>query len=357
MAKKVRTTVLGAALVLAGLVAGLLSAQALGEVGLPGVTVTLPTVPLPVPTTPPAPPPAPPTPPTPPTPPVPTVPLPPPAQPAPAPVPPVTVSPSSPVPSSERSTGGAGSTQSSPGYSGQTTEARRRPARANRRARVTGIKVRSRRVTRGKRPKAARITFTLSAPGRVVFVVRGPAPSCGVAGRFSVQGRRGVNHVRFRGRVGRRNLPYGKYRITARTQGRAPSRAIVVVVGDRAASGGFACNPSGPSSDAFASVFGTFSNGGSGGSSTEAAGAGTNGASETPSRTKTQAKDAPDSGVLPAVTRRLRKIPEALPKPSIPRASASPPWILGFGALILLALSAFALVLYVLRYFRRFRTT
>ena len=355
MARKVRTTVVGAALLLAGLLAGLLSAQALGEVGVPGVTtVGLPTVPLPVPTTPPAPTPVPAPPPAPPTPPAPAAPT-VPGLPVPSPTatPPVTVSPlPSSVQSSERSAGSArGST-----YSGQAA-GRREPASANSRARVTRIRARSNRVTRGKHRKAARITFTLSAPGRVVFVVRGPAPSCGVAGRFSVQGRRGVNHVRFRGRVGRRNLPYGKYRITARTRGSAPSRAIVVVVGDRAASEGFACGASRPSSDAFASIFGTFSNGEPGGSNAESSRAGTETAREAPAGKRDKAKDKPDSGVLPAVTKRLKKIPEALPRPSIPGASASPPWILGVGALALLALSALALLVYVLRYFRRFRTT
>jgi hypothetical protein len=350
MARKVRTTVVGAALVLAGLLAGLLSAQALGEVGVPGVTtVGLPTVPLPVPTTPPAPPvPAPPpAPPTTPSPAVPTV----PGVPAPGPpsTPPVTVSPSpASAQSSERSTGPARSSFSS----GRSAE-RREPAAANSKARVTRIRARSNRVTRGKHRKAARITFTLSAPARVVFVVRGPAPSCGVAGRFSVRGRRGVNHVRFRGRVGRRNLPYGKYRITARTRGRAPSRAIVVVVGERAAAEAFACNPSRPSSDAFASVFGTFSSGGSGRAAAGASGMG----KDTAAGKRQEAKDKPDSGVLPAVTKRLKKLPDALPKPSIPGASASPPWILGIGALALLALSALALLVYVLRYLRRFRTT
>jgi outer membrane biosynthesis protein TonB len=357
MARKVRTTVVGAALVLAGLLAGLLSAQALGEVGIPGVTtVGLPTVPVPVPTTPPAPTPVPappPAPPTPPAPPVPTVPgLPAPTQTSTPPVP------SSPPPASaQASERSAGPLQGS-SSSGQAAGRREPASRDSRgRARVTRIRARSNRVTRGKHRKAARITFTLSAPGRVVFVVRGPAPSCGVAGRFSVQGHRGVNHIRFRGRVGRRDLPYGKYRITARTRGRAPSRGVVVVVGDRAATEGFACNAGRPSADAFASIFGTFDNGESGEGGAAAGGVGTESAREAAAGKRQKAKEKPDSGVLPAVTKRLKKIPEALPKPSIPGASASPPWILGVGALALLGLSALALLVYVLRYLRRFRTT
>jgi hypothetical protein len=224
---------------------------------------------------------------------------------------------------------------------------------------VTGIRARSRRVTRGKRKRAARITFTLSAPGRVVFVVRGPAPSCGVIGRFSVRGHRGKNLVRFKGRVGRRNLPYGTYRITAKTRGRAASRPIVVFVGDRAGSRQFDCRSSGSSSfRSYASLLGTFSASGNGTSGSGSAEASGNKGAESPVKGQDRkAKEKPDSGVLPAVTNRLRKIPEALPRPHLPSASTSPPWIIGAAALILLILSGLALVLYVLRFLRRPHTT
>jgi hypothetical protein len=356
--------VVGAALVLAGLLAGLLSAQALGEVGLP-VTVTLPTISLPVPVTPAAPPPAPPAPPTPPIPPVPTAPavrapthpspvpvnVTPSASPAPAPAP-------APAPSSEppeRSTGGTGYTQgSSFSSSSRTAKKPRQPASISRRARLIGIRARPQRVTRGKRHEAAQITFTLSAPGRVAFVVRGPAPSCGVAGRFTVRGHSGTNHVRFTGRVGRRNLPHGTYRITAQMRRRPPSRSIVVFVGERTAPGGFVCTANRPSLNAFASIFGTFSNG------TGALGA--SGAGKTATRDRVaekdvrKPKDEPYSGVLPSVTDRLKGLPAALPMPSMAGPTTSPPWILGAGAIVLLAVSALALVFYVFRFFGRPRT-
>jgi hypothetical protein len=59
-----------------------------------------------------------------------------------------------------------------------------------------------------------------------------------------------------------------------------------------------------------------------------------------------------DSGVLPAVRSRLREIPGALPRPALPGA-ASPHWMLGAGAFLLLACSALGLVAYVLRFMRR----
>jgi hypothetical protein len=193
----------------------------------------------------------------------------------------------------------------------------------------------------------------------VVFVVRGPAPSCRVIGRFSVRGHRGRNLVRFKGRIGRRELPNGTYRITAKTRGRPMSRPIVVFVGDRAGARNFACGSSGSSPfGTYASLLGTFSGSSSTGSGTAgAAGDKGSGAKTAATGQNRKAKEEPDSGVLPAVTDRLRKIPEALPTPHIPSASASPPWIIGATALILLILSGLALVFYVVRFLRRPHTT
>jgi hypothetical protein len=67
--------------------------------------------------------------------------------------------------------------------------------------------------------------------------------------------------------------------------------------------------------------------------------------------------DAPESGVLPAVTDRLRKLPESVPKPQVPDAPPSPPWILGAAALLLLVSSSLVLLLYVVRFLRRPRAT
>jgi hypothetical protein len=206
---------------------------------------------------------------------------------------------------------------------------------------VTGI--RARPVRRGQRRRATRITFTLTAPARVVFVVRGPAPSCDVVGRFAIRGDRGVNNVRFTGRIGRRTLPRGTYRITARTRGRAPSRPIAVRVGREQRRGAFTCAAARTTPDEdFTTIVGTFSNG----ENTPTAGP----EAAPPAK---RAKEDDDRGVLPAVSDRLK---DALPSPRIAEATTSPARILGLGALILLVVSGIALVAYFVRYFRRVAT-
>jgi hypothetical protein len=67
----------------------------------------------------------------------------------------------------------------------------------------------------------------------VQFVVRQMAPACRTAGRFRVLGRRGVNRLRFRGRIGRHRLPPGTYQIEARTLSgrRTLTRRRFVIVG------------------------------------------------------------------------------------------------------------------------------
>lgn len=355
MAKRVRAAFAAAALALAGGLAGVLTAQALGQVELP--TVSVPTLSLPLPTTTQVPPP-PPVPPAPPPPPLPTVtapapPAPPPTPPLPTPPPaaPAPPAPGSPGSSSPSGSPGSGSgVSSSPGsvgsqaYNGAAPARPRRPRSArSRSARVTGI--RARRVGVTKQKRAARITFTLDRPGRVVFVVRGPAPSCEVAGRFSVRGDRGVNHVRFTGRVGRRHLPFGIYRVTARTRGGAPSRPVLVAVGERRVTNGFACASRAPA-DPFAEILGTF---GDSSPSTRA--------EPRKSATSAAGEKERDSGVLPAVSERLRRVPEALPELAVPGGSDGPSSLLGFGALILLVLSGLALVLYFVRFLRGAHTT
>ena len=165
-----------------------------------------------------------------------------------------------------------------------------------------------------------------------------------MAGRFSVRAGRGVNHVRFTGRLGRRILPRGTYRITARTKGRPPSRPIAVVVGNTRARGTFDCGST-PAEDGFAAIVGTFANGDDGnGAANSGSASGSARADVTPKKH--------DSGVLPAVSQRLRELPDALPRPQL-AASGSPSWILGVGALLLLVLSGVALVVYVVRFMRR----
>jgi hypothetical protein len=222
----------------------------------------------------------------------------------------------------------------------------RQPAQASRsqnRVRITRLKASPRRFRSGARQRGIRITFRLSAPGRVVFLVRGPAPSCEVVGRFTVRGRRGTNRVRFKGRVGRRTLAPGTYALTARPAGRGQrTRPVVVTVGTGSPQE-LVC-----SGTAEGNFFGTapFFDGDE--SSTATAAATTDG-DATPGKR--------DRGVLPAISRKIRELPKAIPTPAIPRPgvpgdTGSPPMILGLAALALLALSGLLIIAYVIRFLR-----
>ena len=348
---KVRSAALGIALLAAGLMAELMSAQALGQVPIP--TVSLPTVTVPTPTVPLPPTPAP----TPPPPaPVPTpspVPLPLPS-PSPSPVPSTPASPA-PVLSSPASSptgtpeGGAPPPVGVPSTGGVSSETytaswRRQPSRrsgSQSRARVTRLRASPQRISAGSKRRGARITFRLTAPARVVFVVRGPAPSCEVIGRFSVRGHAGVNRVRFKGRVGRRTFEPGTYTLTAHPRGRAqPTHRVVVMIGTQPREG-FDCGAAGAFTFAAAMPF------------IAAVGGGAPREGGTPKQQASTRNDESSRGVLPAIRSKLRAIPEALPRPLIPGDAAdSPPMILGLLALGLLALSAIAILAYVIRFLR-----
>ncbi len=138
---------------------------------------------------------------------------------------------------------------------------------------------------------------------------------------------------------------------------------MFVVVGDGAATRNFSCGSSAASPfGSYASLLGTYS-GSTSGSISGSSGSGTPAGSDdegsaaaagaAPTGQPRKALEKPDSGVLPAVTKRLKEIPGALPTPRIPSGSTSPPWIIGAGALILLILSGLALLIYVVRFLRR----
>jgi hypothetical protein len=61
------------------------------------------------------------------------------------------------------------------------------------------------------------VVFFLRRPAVVEFVVFQVSPGCRRVGRFRVVGRAGVNRVRFRGRLGRRLIGPGTYRLRARS--------------------------------------------------------------------------------------------------------------------------------------------
>ena len=68
---------------------------------------------------------------------------------------------------------------------------------------------------------SVRLAFVLPAADRMFLIVRGPAPSCEVAGFIPVRGRRGANTVYFAGRVHGRRLDPGVYLISL-----SPSRRL-----------------------------------------------------------------------------------------------------------------------------------
>jgi hypothetical protein len=114
----------------------------------------------------------------------------------------------------------------------------------------------------------------------------------------------------------------------------------------------FRCGESGSGGpEIFASLSGGFTSSGA------EPGTATKSAAGSPQRKTTESRDDAGSGVLPAVKDGLAKIPEALPELQMPSDSSSPSTIIGLGALLLLALSALALLLYVVRFLRRPYTT
>jgi hypothetical protein len=82
-----------------------------------------------------------------------------------------------------------------------------------------------------ERRRTTTLTFVLANGAWVTFTVKQLSPECRAIGHFTVRGHRGLNRVRFDGRVGGRQLGPGTYRITARTRtGRLVQRVIVVIV-------------------------------------------------------------------------------------------------------------------------------
>lgn len=94
----------------------------------------------------------------------------------------------------------------SPGSTGGTT-AGAPPDRATLRAPETRTETTPKRVV-------VRLEFYLPAARRLYVVVRGPAPSCAVAGVIPFRGRAGENVARFGGRVRKRALAPGVYLLT-----------------------------------------------------------------------------------------------------------------------------------------------
>ena len=78
------------------------------------------------------------------------------------------------------------------------------------------------RTHRTPRRVSVRLAFVLPKADRIFLIVRGPAPSCEIAGYIPVRGRKGVNRVYFAGRVHGRRLDPGVYLISL-----SPNRRLV----------------------------------------------------------------------------------------------------------------------------------
>lgn len=74
------------------------------------------------------------------------------------------------------------------------------------------------------------IVFRLSRPTMLRVTVVRVYPTCKRIGTFTVRGRAGVNRIRFRGRLGRRTLPAGSYRLIVRARGAERDAAAVPIV-------------------------------------------------------------------------------------------------------------------------------
>ena len=74
------------------------------------------------------------------------------------------------------------------------------------------------------------IVFRLSRPTMLRVTVVRVYPTCKRIGTFTVRGQAGVNRIRFRGRLGRRMLPTGGYRLIVRARGAERDAAAVPIV-------------------------------------------------------------------------------------------------------------------------------
>jgi hypothetical protein len=115
-------------------------------------------------------------------------------------------------------TGGTPSTSGVGPATGANGESRARAGQRGVKG-ATPLKARRHKV-RGR--VSVRLAFTLPRADRVFLIVRGPAPSCRIAGYIPVRGRKGANQVAFAGRVHGRRLEPGIYLISL-----SPNRRLV----------------------------------------------------------------------------------------------------------------------------------
>jgi hypothetical protein len=139
----------------------------------------------------------------------------------------------------------------------------------------------------------------------------------------------------------------GTYRVTARPAGRPrEAHRVVLIIGNGPRE---QLNCSSAPSYAFLGTAAFFGEGGSAVSGSATA----NRAGAVAARTAKKEKENESNGVLPAITKKLSELPEAIPRPPISRAAPeSPPMIVVVWALALVALSAIAICAYIIRWLR-----
>ena len=86
------------------------------------------------------------------------------------------------------------------------------------------------RVQRSRNRVSVRLAFLLPKADRLFVIVRGPAPSCGIAGYIPVRGHKGANTVFFAGRVHGRRLEPGVYLLSLSTNRRLDPAAATEYV-------------------------------------------------------------------------------------------------------------------------------
>jgi hypothetical protein len=86
------------------------------------------------------------------------------------------------------------------------------------------------RVQRSRNRVSVRLAFLLPKADRLFVIVRGPAPSCRIAGYIPVRGRKGANTVFFAGRVHGRRLEPGVYLLSLSTNRRLDPAAATEYV-------------------------------------------------------------------------------------------------------------------------------
>jgi hypothetical protein len=97
---------------------------------------------------------------------------------------------------------------------------------------------------RGKKRTSTIIEFRLSQPAQLVFVFRGPGPTCSVSARIPAVGLAGLNRFRFYGYIGTRPLAAGTYLLTLRTrQDASPLAKVHLTIVDPAAPKAAAARP------------------------------------------------------------------------------------------------------------------